>query len=118
MTSTGFTAIFNGVYYCVSPYVAGNTSFDASVLSTTESVIGFNPVTVMPAATSLIEIPALVKNYTATDDLFQKAFSHGKDGFQKGMNDHLPPTIRCSYTPKRSTINMCKIRTGKLATRH
>lgn len=78
LTSTGFTVTLNGVYYFVSPFVAGNTSIDASALSTAESVHGFYPVTVMDEFTSTSEIPAIVKNYTAIDDVFQEAFLQGE----------------------------------------
>ena len=81
LTSTGFTVTLDSVFYYVSPYVAGNTSFNASALSTAESVHGFYPVTVMPESTRVSEIAAVVKNYTAADDVFQEAFLQGMSKF-------------------------------------
>lgn len=78
LTSTGFTVSFNSIYYFVSPYVAGNTSVDVSALSTAESVHGFYPVTVMNESTTISDIPAIVKNFTAVDDVFQEAFLQGE----------------------------------------
>lgn len=78
LKSNGFTVQLNSVDYFVSPYVAGNTSIDVSALSAAESVHGFYPVTVMAESTSISDIPAIVKNYTAIDDVFQKAFLQGE----------------------------------------
>jgi hypothetical protein len=76
--STGFTVTLNGVYYFVSLYVASNTSIDVSSLSIAESVYGFYPVTVIAEATSMSNIPAIAKNYTAINNVLQEAFLQGK----------------------------------------
>jgi hypothetical protein len=96
LTSTGFTVTLSGVYYFVSPFVAGNASVDASALSTAESVHGFYPVTVMDEFTSTSEIPAIAKNYTAIDDVFQEAFLQGE---RLPFSLHQKPRLRRMPVP-------------------
>lgn len=77
LTSKGFSVAVNDIDYFVSPYVAGKVSFNASLLAPGSSVFGFYPVTVVQEKIGLAELPALVKNYTSKDDVFQEEFLMG-----------------------------------------
>jgi len=77
LTSTGLTVSLNGTDYFISPYSVGNISVDATALSSSLSIYGFYPVTVVQQDISAADLPAVVQNFTAKDDIFQELFLQG-----------------------------------------
>lgn len=74
LLSTGLSLKFNNVDYYISPYSAGNISFEASLLANTPSIFGLKPVTVVQEQITTADLPALVSTWTQKDDVFQEAF--------------------------------------------
>lgn len=74
LTSSGLSVKLNGIDYYISPYSSGNVSYDASLLTGTQSTFGFTPVTVVQDQIAISELPSLVTNWTQADDVFQEAF--------------------------------------------
>ena len=74
LTSTGLTVSLNDIHYFVSPYSVGNVSVDGTYLSSAASIHGFYPVTVIQQDVTIQGIPAIIQNFTNTDDVFQSAF--------------------------------------------
>jgi hypothetical protein len=77
LTSNGLSLTLNGIPYYVSPYAAGKITVNVTALSTSASVNGLYPVTIVQATVSSNELPALVKNFSSSDDVFQAAFTQG-----------------------------------------
>jgi hypothetical protein len=75
LASTGFSISFNDIHYFVSPYSSGNISVDESVLSSTEDVHGFYPVTVVQQAIAASDLDATVQNFIQSDDVYSELFS-------------------------------------------
>ena len=86
IASNGLSVTVNGIPYFVSPYVAGNITVNVTALSESASVNGFYPITIVQETVTSSELPGLVKNFTAADDVFQTAFTQGMP------NDSLPPS--------------------------
>ncbi|KAK3934271.1 amidase signature enzyme [Diplogelasinospora grovesii] len=74
LVSTGLSVTFNDVYYFISPYSSGKLAVLPKTLSSLPSVYGFKPVTVVGGAFARSDLPELVANWTAMDDVFQPAF--------------------------------------------
>jgi hypothetical protein len=74
LTSTGFSVTLSDIQYFVSPYAAGNVTVDVSTLASASAIHGFYPVTVIQQEVAAQDLAAVVENFTATDDVFQKAF--------------------------------------------
>jgi hypothetical protein len=75
LASTGFSVTFNDIYYFVSPHSSGNITVDESVLSSTEDVHGFYPVTIVQQAISASDLDATVQNFLQSDDVYSELFS-------------------------------------------
>ncbi|KAJ6473807.1 amidase signature domain-containing protein [Mycena sanguinolenta] len=75
LVSTGLSVLFNDVYYYISPYSSGKLVISPTSLPNVPSVHGFKPVTVVQEAVTLSEIPSLLSNWTAIDDVFRPVFA-------------------------------------------
>ncbi len=98
VVATGLSFSLNDVYYYVSPYAAGNVSFNAAALSQVPSVFGFKPVSVVRDAVSASNLSALFASWTSLDDVFQPDFAQVV--FLAGANTTCPSKRE---TSKRET---------------
>jgi hypothetical protein len=70
----GQSVSLNDIPYFVSPYSSGHLSLDGVSFSSSMSVDGLYPVTVLDSLVDTSDVSLLVESFTAQDDVFQPAF--------------------------------------------
>lgn len=75
LTGTGLSVVLNDIPYYISPFTEGYVSVDASSISSASTIYGFSPVTVVQETVAQTELSSLFTNYSASDDVFQDAFT-------------------------------------------
>ncbi|KAK1830181.1 amidase signature domain-containing protein [Podospora conica] len=77
LTSNGLSFSINDVYFYASPFVSGKVAVPKTSLLAVGSILGsFKPVTVVNKGhISKTDVPELLSNWTAIDDVFQPAFA-------------------------------------------
>ncbi len=74
LSSSGSSVSLDGIPYFISPYSSGTLSLEGLDLSTSTSVGGLYPVTLLSDVTAESNISVLMETFLAEDDVFQAGF--------------------------------------------
>ncbi|KAK5655494.1 hypothetical protein OQA88_5765 [Cercophora sp. LCS_1] len=78
LTSTGLSVTLDDVHYYISPFSSGSVNIPPKSFSGAPTVFGFKPVTVVNQGNvAEKQLPDILGNWTAIDDVFQSAFADG-----------------------------------------